>query len=122
MNVRHGHLQEHCQSHKLFLLLGRGSDSKKSFVYGILYKLKVRSLMFLSTVKTGGLTAKISLRPSHHRLYFKCVIKKSSPCVIRMTGCPLLVRVLENKAYLSFSCSLTKSSSLVDPAARSLAV
>lgn len=88
-----------------FLLLGslRGrSDSKKSFAYGILYKLKVRRLMFLSTVKTSGLTAKTSLRPSHHRLYFKCVIKNSNLCVIRMTECPLLVRVLEDKACLSY--------------------
>lgn len=50
-------------------LRGRG-DSKKRFAYGVVYKLKVRRLMFLSTVKTSGLTTKTSLRPSHHRLYF----------------------------------------------------
>lgn len=105
-------------------LRGR-SNCRGSFACGVLYKLKVRRVMFLSTVKTSGLTAKARLRPSHHRLYFyniSNVQSKNPASVLKMTECSLLIRLLENKACLSFSCSFTEPSSLVDPAAHSLAV
>lgn len=50
-------------------LRGR-SDSKKRFSQGVLYRRKVRILVFLCSIKTSGLTAKNKCLTSHQTSYY----------------------------------------------------